>query len=174
MYYDICMVLKWADVTQPVWDRVPRYGYGLASAQSSVVSNIKQTVVLLIYILQQIKSCVGSYIPQVLLLWQKYITWTLTLLLRFIRQVSNSVCKLQYWKKCTPPLSDKLFSYCTASYMPLFQKSILQKCNVQEVTNPVSTHPSSVWSDSADRCIKEYFYNTAHKNAGFTFPKICK
>ena len=46
----------------------PRYGYGLGSAQSLVESNIKQTVVLFIYILQQITSCVGSYILQVLLL----------------------------------------------------------------------------------------------------------
>jgi len=92
----------------------------IVSAQSSVVSDIKQTVVLFIYIQQQITSCVRSYILQVLLLWQKYVNWTLTLLLRFIRQVSNSVCKLQYWKKCTPPLSDKLLSYCTASYMRFF------------------------------------------------------
>jgi uncharacterized membrane protein SirB2 len=97
------------------------------SSQSSVVSNIKQTVVIFIYIQQQITSCVRSYILQVLLLWQKYITWTLTLLLRFIRQVNNSVCKQQYWKKCTPPLSDKLLSYCTASHMPFFSESPFYK-----------------------------------------------
>ena len=130
MYYHICMVLKWTDVTQLVWDRVSRYGCDLVSAQSSVVSNIKQTVVLFIYILQQITPC---YILQVLLLWQKYITWTLTLLLWFIRQLSNSVCELQYWKKVYTSSEwqtiQLLHGKLNASF---FRKSILQKCKVQK------------------------------------------
>jgi hypothetical protein len=126
----------------------------LVSAQSSVENYIKQTIALFIYILQQITSCVGTYILQVLLLWQKHINWTLTLLLRFIRHVSSSVCKLQYLKRCTHHLSEKPFGYCTASYTPFPSKIHFTKMQ------RIGSHKTSI---DPPFCCMERFYRQIPK-----------